>query len=89
MITVYGKDGKTWEHDPEGLSSLEVSWQLAIPEIAGLIQPTVVSYRIRERDDETGFFVEQRKPIPERINRAVNRIKAWINLQRKITQIKR
>lgn len=83
LITVYGKDGKTWENDPEGLSSLEVSWQLAIPEIAGLIQPTVASYRIRERDDETGFFVEQRKPIPERVNRAVNRIKAWINLQRK------
>jgi len=83
LITVYGKDGKTWENDPEGLSSLEVSWQLAIPEIAGLIQPTVASYRIRERDDETGFFIEQRKPIPERIDRAVDRIKAWINLQRK------
>lgn len=83
LITVYGKDGKTWENDPEGLSSLEVSWQLAIPEIAGLIQPTVVSYRIREKDDETGFFIEERKPIPERINRAVNRIRAWINLQEK------
>ncbi|MEP9410895.1 MAG: cobaltochelatase subunit CobN [Candidatus Brocadia sp.] len=83
LITVYGKDGKAWENDPEGLSPLEVSWQLAIPEIAGLIQPTVVSYRIRERDDETGFFVEQRKPIPERVNRAVDRIKAWINLQKK------
>ena len=83
LITVYGKDGKGWENDQEGLNSLEISWQLAIPEIAGLIQPTVVSYRIREKDDETGFFVEQRKPIPERINRAVNRIKAWINLQRK------
>lgn len=83
LITVYGKDGKTWENDPEGLSSLEVSWQLGIPEIAGLIQPTVVSYRIREKDDATGFFIEQRKPIPERIDRAVNRIKAWIRLQRK------
>ena len=83
LITVYGKDGKTWESDPEGLSSLEVSWQLAIPEIAGLIQPTVVSYRIRAKDDETGFFVEQRKPIPERVNRAANRINAWVNLQRK------
>ncbi len=83
LITVYGKDGRTWEHDPEGLSSLEVSWQLAIPEIAGLIQPTVVSYRMRERDDETGFFIEQRKPISERIDRAVDRIKAWINLQKK------
>ncbi|MCE7879639.1 MAG: cobaltochelatase subunit CobN [Candidatus Jettenia sp. AMX1] len=65
LITVYGKDGKTWENDPEGL------------------QPTVVSYRIREKDDETGFFVEERKPIPERIGRAVNRIRAWINLQEK------
>ncbi|MCF6158002.1 MAG: cobaltochelatase subunit CobN [wastewater metagenome] len=83
LITVYGKDGKTWEGDPEGLSSLEVSWQLAIPEIAGLIQPTVASYRNREKDDETGFFIEERKPIPERIDRAVNRIIAWINLQKK------
>jgi cobaltochelatase CobN len=83
LITVYGKDGKTWAGDPEGLSSLEISWQVAIPEIAGLIQPTVVSYRIRRKDEETGFFVEERKPVPERINRAVNRINAWIGLQRK------
>ena len=83
LITVYGKDGKSWEKDPEGLSSLEVSWQLAIPEIACLIQPTVVSYRIREKDKETGFFVEERKPIPDRINRVVDRIYAWVNLQRK------
>ena len=62
LITVYGKDGKGWENDQEGLSSLEVSWQLAIPEIAGLIQPTVVSYRIRERDDETAFLLNNENP---------------------------
>ncbi len=89
LITVYGKDGKTWETDPEGLSSLEVSWQLAIPEIAGLIQPTVAAYRIRDRDEETGFFIEPRRSVPERINCAVNRIKAWINLQKKKNEDKR
>ncbi|MBU6392186.1 MAG: cobaltochelatase subunit CobN [Planctomycetes bacterium] len=89
LITVYGKDGKTWENDPEGLSSLEVSWQLAIPEIAGLIQPTVVSYRVREKDSETGFFIEERRPVPERVNQAVNRIHAWINLQRKAMKDKK
>lgn len=83
LITVYGKDGMAWLNDPEGLSSLEVSWQLAIPEIAGLIQPTVAAYRIREMDVETGFFVEKRASIPGRINCAVDRIKSWINLQKK------
>ncbi len=83
LITVYGKDGKEWETDPEGLSSLEVSWQLAIPEIAGLIQPTVVAYRIRERDKETGFFVERRRPVSERVDRATDRMKTWIDLQKK------
>ncbi|MFQ5964515.1 MAG: cobaltochelatase subunit CobN [Candidatus Scalinduaceae bacterium] len=83
LITVYGKDGKTWENDPVGLSSLEISWQLAVPEISGLVQPTVVSYRMREKDDETGFFVEQRKYIPGQVKRVVNRIRAWLNLQRK------
>ena len=83
LITLYGKDGNSWEGDPEGLSSLEVSWQLAIPEIAGLIQPTVTAYRIQKIDDETGFFFEQRIPIIERVNRAVNRMKRWIDLQTK------
>lgn len=83
LITVYGKDGKEWETDQEGLSSLEVSWQLAIPEIAGLIQPTVVAYRIRERDKETGFFVEKRLPVPERVDSVTDGIKSWINLQKK------
>lgn len=83
LITVYGKDGNEWKADNEGLSSLEVSWQLAIPEIAGLIQPTVAAYRIRERDEETGFYVEKRLPIYERVNRAIDRLKKWINLQNK------
>lgn len=83
LITVYGKDGVEWKNDNEGLSSLEISWQLAIPEIAGLIQPTVAAYRIRERDKETGFNIESRLPIPERVNRAVDRLCAWINLQTK------
>lgn len=89
LITVYGKDGMEWLNDPEGLSSLEVSWQLAIPEIAGLIQPTAVAYRIRERDVETGFFVEKRASIPGQVDRAVGRIKSWINLQKKDNKEKR
>ena len=68
---------------PRRLESSGDKLAVGHPEIAGLIQPTVVSYRMREKDDETGFFVEQRKPIPERVNRAVNRIHAWVNLQRK------
>ncbi|MCF6148880.1 MAG: cobaltochelatase subunit CobN [Candidatus Kuenenia sp.] len=83
LITVYGKDGEQWEKDKEGLSSLEISMQLAIPEVAGLIQPTVAAYRIRKRDDETGFFFDQRTPIPERVERAVNHIKSWVTLQKK------
>ena len=89
LITVYGKDGKTWANDPAGLSSLEISWQLAVPEISGLIQPTVVSYRMRERDDETGFFVEQRKQIPGQVRHVANRMMTWINLQKKENSAKK
>lgn len=66
---------------PRGLSPFEVSWQVAVPEIAGLIVPTVVGVQMEGTDTETGFRVRIRTPIPERIHRLLDRFTAWRRLR--------
>lgn len=66
---------------PRGLSPFEVSWQVAVPEIAGLIVPMVVGYQREIFDKETGFHVRLRTPVPERIERLLDRFAAWHRLQ--------
>ncbi|MFH1097571.1 MAG: cobaltochelatase subunit CobN [Candidatus Desantisbacteria bacterium] len=80
-ITLYTQSKTEWESSLVGLDTLERTWQVACPEMAGLIQPTVIASKERTIDEKTGLEYVEEKPIPERINRLVDRVKAWINLQ--------
>ncbi|MCL4456579.1 MAG: cobaltochelatase subunit CobN [Nitrospirae bacterium] len=88
-ITLYTKSKEEWEQSPVGLDIFERSWQIALPELAGIIQPTVVASKEKMIDKETGIEYMEEKPIHDRINRLVDRVKAWINLQDKANKDKR
>jgi cobaltochelatase CobN len=88
-ITLYTKSKKEWEQSPVGLDIFERSWQVAMPELGGIIQPTVIASKEKMIDKETGIEYIEERPIPERVNRLVQRIKAWINLQDKQNKDKR
>ncbi|MDP3049531.1 MAG: cobaltochelatase subunit CobN [Thermodesulfovibrionales bacterium] len=82
-ITLYTQSKNEWEKSPVGLDIFERAWQVAMPEMGGIIQPTVIASKERAIDKETGIEYIEERPIPERIKRLVDRIKAWINLQDK------
>ncbi|MFQ5813932.1 MAG: cobaltochelatase subunit CobN, partial [Anaerolineae bacterium] len=83
LITIFGKTEEEWRASKQGLSPEEISFQFSISEIFGLIQPSVVGAKKPVIDTATGFQVTVRHPITENVERLVDRIKAWINLQRK------
>ena len=82
-ITLYSQSTEEWEKSPAGLDIFERAWQVALPELAGIIQPTVIASKEKVIDKETGIEYIEERPIPERIKRLVDRVKAWINLQDK------
>ncbi len=66
---------------PKGLSPFEVAWQIAVPEIAGAIVPMMVGQQVAKRDPEFGFDILYRTPMPDRMQRMVDRFVAWHRLQ--------
>lgn len=82
-IGLYTQSKEEWEKSPVGLDIFERGWQVALPEMGGIIQPTVIASKERLIDKETGIEYIEERPIPERVKRLVERVKAWINLQEK------
>jgi len=88
-ITLYSQSEDEWRKSPVGLDIFERSWQIAGPEMAGIIQPTVLASKEKVVDKETGIEYIEERPITERIKRLIERVKAWVNLQDKPNKDKR
>ncbi len=76
-ITSYHKTVKEWEEDNQGLG-LDVSWNVAMPEFEGVIEPIMVG-----GPEKVGDMEEKRVPIEERVKRLVDRVEGWVRLRRK------
>jgi cobaltochelatase CobN len=88
-ITLYSQSEEEWKKSMTGLDIFERTWQIALPELGGIIQPIVVGSKETFRDSElqTDYIIE--KPIPERIKMLVKRVKAWVNLKDKLNKDKK
>ena len=72
----YYKCYNQWKKDIQGLSS-EIGWNIALPEFEGVIDNILIG-----TTEQIGNL-EQKKPIDDRIDKLVNRVKKWINLKYK------
>jgi len=88
-ITLYTQTRDEWESSPVGLNIFERSWQVAVPEMAGMIQPMVIASKEKNVDKETGIEYIEERPIPDRIKRLTDRVKMWITLQEKFNRDKK
>lgn len=88
-ISLYGRSESEWRASDQGLSLFEGTFQVAVPELAGLLAPTVVGSQERERDAQSGAMISRRKAIPERVERAVARALRLVALRRKANHDKR
>jgi cobaltochelatase CobN len=75
-ITVYGRTIEEWRQSTQGLTSTEVSWQLAVPELFGLAPHNVVG----GRSVGPGGVTETRA-VQERVEHVAARAAAFANLR--------
>jgi cobaltochelatase CobN len=88
-VTLYSQSREEWEKSPVGLDIFERSSSIGLPEMAGIIQPTVVASKERVVDPATGLEYVETRPIQERIERLTDRIKRWLALQQKANSEKK
>ena len=89
LVSLYGRTEAEWRESRMGLTMFEGTFQVAVPELAGLVAPTVVGSQERIDDPETGLTIVVRQPIPERVTMAVRRALLYGRLGAKRNQDKR
>ena len=89
VISLRNQTQKEWEASPLGLALTERTWQIATPELSGIIAPTVIAAREKRRDTESGYEYILEVPIPERMEQMAARIKKWVDLRREANRDKR
>jgi cobaltochelatase CobN len=88
-VSLYKDRIDQWRKSPVGIDTVEVAWSLAIPEISGLVEPTVLSAKEKRVDTKTGRPYFLSCPVIENIDRLIPRLKKWIQLQQKPNEDKR
>jgi cobaltochelatase CobN len=81
LIRVYGKTPEEWLNDPVGVPSHSLTYAVAQPEMAGVIEPMVVAAQAPAESPEQHVSKTDFLPIPERMQALCGRIKAWIRLK--------
>jgi cobaltochelatase CobN len=88
-INLYANTVKKWRKDPVGIPPMDVVWNIANPEISGLIEPTPLSGKKKIVDPETGRTFYVKEPILDNIDLITDRIKKWHILREKPNSEKR
>jgi cobaltochelatase CobN len=73
LVSLYGRSEAEWRASPSGLSAFEGTFNLAAPELAGTVAPTVVGTKEKRRDPDTGLTMVVTSPIASRVDMAVRR----------------
>src|SRR5690606_40438735 len=89
LVTLYGRSEREWRESRTGLSMFEGTFQVAVPELGGLVAPTVVGSREKIFDLETGLSIAASRPIPSRVTMAVQRALRYAALRAKPNAEKR
>jgi len=82
-ISLYTQTEKQWNNSKKGLDIFERAWQVATPELGGIIQPMVIASKEKFLDKQTGVVYKKIMPIKERVRMLTKRVKTWINLRKK------
>jgi cobaltochelatase CobN len=89
LISLYGRSEQEWRSSAQGLSMFEGTFNVATPELAGTIAPTVVGSQERIKDPQTGLTIVVRKPILSQVALAVRRASEYAALRSKANAEKR
>jgi cobaltochelatase CobN len=82
-ISTYYSTIDEWRDDPRGLSSTEVAWAVANPELSGLIEPSVLAGKDEAVDHSTENKVFVNRLVRDNVEHLLDRVESLISLQRK------
>jgi cobaltochelatase CobN len=83
LISLYGHSEAEWRASKTGLPDFEGTMNIAAPELAGTIAPTVVGSKEKVLDPISGLNSVVTSPIPSRVAMAVSRALRYAELRRK------
>ncbi|MEJ5300264.1 MAG: cobaltochelatase subunit CobN [Thermodesulforhabdaceae bacterium] len=73
-VSSYYKTVEEWEREE---LNMDIGWAIALPEFEGVIEPIIIAAQ-REGEED----VRERVPIPDRVEKFVQRIERWIALRK-------
>ncbi len=88
-ISIYQDTLDQWRKSAVGIDAQSVAWSLAIPEISGLIEPTILAAKEKKVHQETGKAYYVSRLVDENMDRIIPRLKNWLVLQEKPAKDKR
>jgi cobaltochelatase CobN len=80
-ISLFQTSESAWAVSGTGLTPFEVSFQVSLPELAGIIEPTVIASKERIFDSSVQKDIFVTKPIEYQIDMLIKRMKAMRKLQ--------
>ncbi|MEO8256290.1 MAG: cobaltochelatase subunit CobN [Acidobacteriota bacterium] len=80
LVSLYGRSEREWRSS-SGVTSFEGTFQVAVPELAGTIAPTVVGSKEKIKDADTGVTIIVNHPIASRVATAVARARRYAALR--------
>jgi len=81
-VSLYYNTIPEWRHDARGLSTMEVAWAMANPEISGLIEPMALAGKEELLDVSSARKIFVHKPIEENVALFIQRLDRWAELKR-------
>ena len=82
-VSAYQETIDQWRQSPAGINTSAVAWSVAVPEISGLIEPTVLTGREKKNHGPSGKTVYVSRLVEENMDRLIPRLKNWRTLQMK------
>ena len=76
-VSAYQDTIDQWRKSPVGISTTAVAWSMAVPEISGLIEPTVLSGKERQIHSPSGKPVYVSQVVEETMDRLIPRLNRW------------
>ncbi len=89
LISLFDASKESWELSETGLTPFEVSFQISLPEMGGLIEPTVVASNEEIKDNSSSKVVTSSREIAYQVDFIIQRIKKMRELQTKSNKDKK
>ncbi|MCG8632331.1 MAG: cobaltochelatase subunit CobN, partial [Desulfobacterales bacterium] len=88
-VSIYRDTLAQWRDSPVGIDAQSVAWSLAVPEISGLIEPTVLAAKEKHLLQGSGKPYYLSRLADENMDRLIPRLKNWLVLRKKPTEDKK